>query len=401
MRIKEFSTYFDVKKSTVRYYTDIKLLMPEKIDGYADYTDDCIKDMDDVIRLKNMGFSIKEVQFLKAHERFNVNYSEDERQYLDTIFDNKIEDLKNEIKDLSNKIEDIKDYKNNLVHIQKEKPFGLPLKALEILSCPVCDGRFSVEGASINHNMIFSGHLECKCGKILSIQKGLVTDSETISSDFEKMANKKKSKPQITNEHINNIKATGLSFSKYLKDWDHSKGILIPNADLDLLIMKTDDIFKDDGLYILCSYYLEAIMNLKTKMEGVPLKGSFVFMHLLEEYPVIKSIPYVIENGGNICDMIRKKAPDYNLMRLKPFVNEKSMWLSVHVGLSDAGFSLNSSDNRLEYLLINKYQERFRQIGMAIFDEHEIATYETIKGTGDIYAGIETLTLRFQMLKSI
>lgn len=403
MKIKSFADYFKVKKSTIRYYTDINLLLPVRDESQAVYTAQCVKDMDDIIRLKKMGFSLKEIQSLKAYERFNVNYSKEESLFLKQIFDDKTSALKNEIQELTNQIDAIQAYKNAMVHEYEEISLGVPLKAVDKLSCPVCDGSFSIKDASLMNTMVFSGILTCKCGKALHIDDGLIHDREDLKMTASSQANKKgevKSTPEVKNEHIAQIKATGDLIGSLIEPWDHTKGILIPNADSDLLIMNTDALFYEDGLYFLCSHELTSLLTLKRKLERLSMKGAFVFMCLSGNYPVVKSISYLIDNGGNICDMIKRKSPDFSLQRLQPFINDHSTWLSIHVGLPTSKPLLQLSDEKLAYLSKNRYMGKFKEMGLNVLEVHEIGTYETIMGTGNLYAGIEALTLRCLVLTS-
>lgn len=400
MKIKEFADYFKVKKSTVRYYTDINLLIPEKSGSFSKYNDQCIKDMNDITRLKNMGFSIKQIQHLKLYGRFNINYFKEEHEHLDQIFSNKISELKNEIIELYNKIEDIKSYKQEICYEQEKKSIGVPLNALNLLRCPLCNDEFTIEGASISKNMIFSGILECKCGNRLNIYDGLITDSEESTKETPPLKNSpKRTMIKVTNEHIAQIKSSGNHIYNHMKNWDHSKGILFPNADSDLLIMKTDDIFKKSGLYFFASYDLISLKILKKKMEYLNLNGSFAFMHIGHDFPVSKEIEYIVDNGGNICDMIKNKKPGYSTKKLKPYVNSNSKWIRIHVGLSINDCPLSTSDKRREYLLLNEYNERIRAIGMKISDEFKIGSYKKIEGMEHLYWKIENLNLTFQDLK--
>jgi DNA-binding transcriptional MerR regulator len=122
MKIAEFSKEFVVKKSTIRFYTDINLLIPNKKNGYFDYNEQCREDMESIMSLKSFGFSIKEIQLLKAYERFRQVYTSEDLEYLFSIIDNKISSLKNQLTNINVQIEGLKQYKK----VKSEKVCTFP-----------------------------------------------------------------------------------------------------------------------------------------------------------------------------------------------------------------------------------------------------------------------------------
>ena len=65
MRIGEFANFFDVSQKALRIYEKMELLQPAYIDdetGYRYYTADQIKQLNAVIELKALGFTLKEIK---------------------------------------------------------------------------------------------------------------------------------------------------------------------------------------------------------------------------------------------------------------------------------------------------------------------------------------------------
>ena len=67
MRIGEFADFFDVSQKALRIYEKMELLQPAYIDdetGYRYYSADQIKQLNAVIELKAMGFTLKEIKVI-------------------------------------------------------------------------------------------------------------------------------------------------------------------------------------------------------------------------------------------------------------------------------------------------------------------------------------------------
>lgn len=65
MRIGEFANFFDVSQKALRIYEKMEILQPAYIDdetGYRYYTADQIKQLNAVIELKALGFTLKEIK---------------------------------------------------------------------------------------------------------------------------------------------------------------------------------------------------------------------------------------------------------------------------------------------------------------------------------------------------
>ncbi|GAF65183.1 putative transcriptional regulator [Bacillus sp. TS-2] len=62
MKIKEFAAKYHMKPDTVRYYEKENLLTPKRLNNsYREYDETCEKQLQFIIVLKQMGFTIKEI----------------------------------------------------------------------------------------------------------------------------------------------------------------------------------------------------------------------------------------------------------------------------------------------------------------------------------------------------
>lgn len=65
MKIKDFANKYQVRTDTIRYYEKENLLNPiRRENGYREYDEACEKQLQIIIVLKQLGFTIKEIQQL-------------------------------------------------------------------------------------------------------------------------------------------------------------------------------------------------------------------------------------------------------------------------------------------------------------------------------------------------
>lgn len=65
MQIKEFADKYQMQADTIRYYEKQNLLKPNRREnGYREYDEECEKQLQLIIVLKQLGFTIKEIQQL-------------------------------------------------------------------------------------------------------------------------------------------------------------------------------------------------------------------------------------------------------------------------------------------------------------------------------------------------
>ncbi|MFJ7736218.1 MerR family transcriptional regulator [Lysinibacillus sp. NPDC097287] len=70
MQIKEFAAKYNLPTDTVRYYEKEKLLMPKRQqNGYRIFDDACEKNIQFIIVLRQLGFTLQEIQQLLALEQ--------------------------------------------------------------------------------------------------------------------------------------------------------------------------------------------------------------------------------------------------------------------------------------------------------------------------------------------
>lgn len=113
-KIGEFSKLVNIPVKTLRYYDEINLFKPQEIDlfsGYRYYSNEQITDLEVILNLKEVGFSLEEIK-------------KNKNNYSDALMQKKKSELMQEQKNLENKIRKL-DYlrskiKNNRIIINGE-----------------------------------------------------------------------------------------------------------------------------------------------------------------------------------------------------------------------------------------------------------------------------------------
>ena len=64
MRIGAFAEKYNMNVSAVRYYVERGLLTPQRRNNQYVFDDDCMKDMEKILRYKSFHFSLSEIELL-------------------------------------------------------------------------------------------------------------------------------------------------------------------------------------------------------------------------------------------------------------------------------------------------------------------------------------------------
>ncbi len=181
MRIGEFSKKHSVTKDTIRHYINLELIIPKKNGSHFFFDNKCSDDLIEVIQLKNLGFSLKEIQKLLIFNRLSgINKTEEDKCYILDILNDKYKELVDRLDHLKISVTKLEDYiiKNNSNHTDdypKIHKLGLPLQSLDILSCPVCGESLNFSDGLIENNLIMKSRIFCKkCSFTCFIEDGIL-----------------------------------------------------------------------------------------------------------------------------------------------------------------------------------------------------------------------------------
>lgn len=353
MRIGAFAETYGIKKSTIRYYTDIKLLIPNSSTPHPIYDEKCHQDMKDILLYKEMGLSIENIQRIKVIERFTVNPSSDEVDEIKEIFQQVLLDHHRSFETIKHQMNLIEHKLDQLQANEYDMVNGISLNAIHHLQCPNCEKAFTISQAGIHQNFLVSGLLTCDCEHSYEIIDGILVQSKLIKSLTKKTY---KTPFQITNEQMASVHKYGLATSEIMSKWVHEKGIVFINADIDILLMNVHETFTEDGHYFFCSSDFDSLINLRTKLSIDDIKGHITMILTEDNFPIRKDVGYVIDNGGNIVDMIRDLPIGSTVNQYLCFTN--ATWLQIHI--------VDLEHHDVKHLMPSVYQQVFELNGFSL-----------------------------------
>lgn len=87
LRIGAFCRRFNIAASTVRYYIHRGILIPETRNRQYLFSESCIQDMQQIMELKELRFSLDEIHgLLTLRRKFNLAQKADAESYLHMLY---------------------------------------------------------------------------------------------------------------------------------------------------------------------------------------------------------------------------------------------------------------------------------------------------------------------------
>lgn len=184
MRIGEFAKKHDISVDALRHYMAIGLLVVEKKGGQYAFDSKVSEDLSTLRSLKSMGFSLSEIKKIFLYQRLALmtNYQRD--LYYQSIFSEKRVMIRREITEKNKALEKLilaeKSFKT--VSEPSENLIGVPLEALDLFCCPVCNSGYRLKEAQIIENKVRNGHLTCGCNRGMVVSDGILYASSVDAS---------------------------------------------------------------------------------------------------------------------------------------------------------------------------------------------------------------------------
>ena len=198
MRIGEFSTHTGVTVDALRHYMDFGLLVVEKRGGQYDFDERVQRDLERILQLKEMGFSLAEIKRIFQFERLGVMTDYQKDVYYRGLFSQRINTLRLDIESKQKALAALEKAERTLTDAAETKcdalrqTVGLPLEALPLLICSCCGASLSLSEGDVRDGKVVRGTLTCSCGcgesGGLIVEEGIVYVPEVLSrqaSEFE------------------------------------------------------------------------------------------------------------------------------------------------------------------------------------------------------------------------
>jgi DNA-binding transcriptional MerR regulator len=347
MKIGEVSKKCNIPISNLYYYIRLGLLVPS-YKGEQHYFDEkSLKDLDFIIRLKKMSFTLEEIHAILSFQRIMLYDSTD----MKFILDKKYQELIKQKQDVESALMSLEEYRNQLQCQEQaaQETKGMHLKFLEILACPDCSCPFNYDNLIIQSQHIISGNVSCRCGYKARIEMGiLVTDNK-----YEGLYDN----PDTERSLYKNLLPKFVSLFQYSYFWMNNKMAAIDLADKIILethinaycyLYSNLEYMNPKGSYILIDKYPETLMLYKSLIEQhnydldilyiadnsthYPIKHNTIDLFLdffgsnelnffSEEYLIAELLPYLKAKStiiGTYFHVINGHKTMENLLKLYP-----------------------------------------------------------------------------------
>ncbi len=176
MKIGEVSRKYGISKDNIYFYINYGLLVPPKHNNQYVFNDDTLFDLETIISLKKMDYSLKGIHRILSLRRISgVENTPDKTELLNmykskrTEIVDKIRAYEHIVSKLDRQIEELS--KDNT---ECPKKTGLPLSMLELLCCPNCGAALQIRDVSMDMEFIYNGSLSCDCGYDAHIDDGIL-----------------------------------------------------------------------------------------------------------------------------------------------------------------------------------------------------------------------------------
>lgn len=300
MRIGEFSKRNHITQDAIRHYIDLGLLVVDKQGSHYHFTEENNSELQDIMMLKELDFSLTEIQSILCFNRLEGHRSNDFRSFLLSLLERNRERVNEKLqkfveveKILKRKIEEL-----NIEEYDKSKAMGFPLSSLSILRCPACRKLLQISGGSIEHHMLLQAEVFCDCGYQAVVEDGIFIDRRAVKKRI--MPTKKEFVESASPQYINLLYNGTTTLIDHVQAHAGSSDYMLElDSCVGRFLIQYIEHLREGTTYILLSTDLDRLTALKHNLEREYSDKHFIFLCCdLTQLPLAHgSIDQIVSQG--------------------------------------------------------------------------------------------------------
>ncbi|WP_210367324.1 MerR family transcriptional regulator [Bacillus sp. REN3] len=281
MRIGKFAEQNGLSIDTLRHYMELGLLFPEKKGGQYDFDESCQHDLENVLELKEMGFSLNEIKIIKTFNSLGILSPYEENAHYQALFREKSRKTQQEIDILLQAKEklDSKIDTYNKKTAQKAVSLGVALKNLDFLICLNCGEELSLENGTIHKNQVMDGELVCRCGGNYLIESGILIAGNPVEWGSIGEGDVYEYILQTDKEYLENIQRGLQLIKRRIEGMDlEGKAILELGTGIGFLLRTIYGELPDNCVYIAVDHDLEKLKLVRSMLGNTGIRKNILFI---------------------------------------------------------------------------------------------------------------------------
>jgi len=374
MKIGKFAEENNISIETIRHYMDLGLIIPEKRGGHYDFDERCLKDLQEILLFKKMGFTLSEIKALFMYKRLGKLTPYQEEEYYIEWFKNKYKHISMQLEELTEMKKKLKNNLKELAAKETKKSFtmGVNIKILPLLVCPNCKEELTLFDGQIDNNQIINGRLQCNCGTDYVIEDGIILGNNRLKEGQNIFQENYLGQyiNETNPEYVENIyKGLEWSYKKLQIKSLNNKVILDLGSGMGFMLRHIYNDLSDDVLYVAIDYDLGRHKFLKNMLEKSDAQKNILF--ICEDFLQVplkdRSVDVLIDATGTSNYSFEHE--DFALTLIDHYVKDKAVLIGSYILFKK--FSMNSliKEQYRKNFMINQIQNEISKLKFKVIDE--------------------------------